>query len=462
MQFGLLGWDRLTFIHDRHLLTAGGLRLFVMNVLYLHTHDMGRWNSAYGYPLPTPNMLQLARESTVFRQAHCAAPTCSPSRAAMLTGQSAHQSGMLGLVHRGFRLANPERHLASYLRQNGFNTALFGVQHEFSWDKANEFYDHYVQPHSIEVPPGTNDSAAADAFAHWLTQRNEKKPFFAAIGFYAPHRPFVNNQKDTGDYRMPPPPLPDNAMSRQDFADYAATLQLADEAVGKVLQVLKQTQYYDETCILFTTDHGPAFPFMKCNLTDHGTGVTLMIRDPRQSAAVGVSDALVSHIDVFPTVCEVTGVAVPPWAQGYSLIPLLDDPHGSVRDRLHAEVTYHAAYEPMRSVRTQRYKLIRNYLDESNTRVLPNIDRGATKTFLMDHGLRQYQRPREELYDLYMDPYEGRNLVDHPDYQNVLQQMRFHLDQWMKDTQDPLLQSTKVPAPTGARVTPPNADHPDG
>ena len=87
-----------------------------MNVIYFHTHDMGRYIGAYGHSAPFPNMDRFCREGTLFRQAFCAAPTCSPSRASLLTGQSAHATGMLGLTHRGFELTRPERHLAHQLR----------------------------------------------------------------------------------------------------------------------------------------------------------------------------------------------------------------------------------------------------------------------------------------------------------------------------------------------------------
>src|SRR5437763_15364561 len=76
------------------------------NILYIHSHDSGRYLQPYGYAVPTPNLQKLAREGVLFRQAFSAAPTCSPSRACLLTGQFAHQNGMLGLAHRGFAMTD--------------------------------------------------------------------------------------------------------------------------------------------------------------------------------------------------------------------------------------------------------------------------------------------------------------------------------------------------------------------
>ncbi len=97
-----------------------------MNILYLHTHDTGRYIQPYGYAVPTPNLMKLASEGTLVRQAFCAGPTCSPSRAAMLTGMNPHSCGMTGLAHRGFKLNDYSKHLAAFLGRQGYETVLCG------------------------------------------------------------------------------------------------------------------------------------------------------------------------------------------------------------------------------------------------------------------------------------------------------------------------------------------------
>src|SRR3712207_1473568 len=113
------------------------------NVLYVHSHDTGRYVQPYGHAIPTPNIQRLAEEGVLFRQAFCAGPTCSPSRSGLLTGQSPHSSGMLGLAHRGWALDNYGQHLVNTLRGAGYSSTLIGVQHEAA-DPTQIGYDRIV------------------------------------------------------------------------------------------------------------------------------------------------------------------------------------------------------------------------------------------------------------------------------------------------------------------------------
>ena len=113
------------------------------NLVYLHSHDTGRCVQPYGQPVPTPNVQRLAEQGLLFRKAFCAAPSCSGSRACLLTGQWAHVNGMTGLAHRGWRLHDYGRHLVHPLREAGYWSALIGEQH-VSADPADLGYDHVV------------------------------------------------------------------------------------------------------------------------------------------------------------------------------------------------------------------------------------------------------------------------------------------------------------------------------
>ncbi|MBT7166430.1 MAG: sulfatase-like hydrolase/transferase, partial [Victivallales bacterium] len=95
------------------------------NILYIHSHDTGRYIQPYGHAVATPNLQRLAEQGVLFRQAFTINPTCSPSRACLLSGECAHSNGMLGLAHRGFSM-NYEHHIVNTLKAQGYTTALAG------------------------------------------------------------------------------------------------------------------------------------------------------------------------------------------------------------------------------------------------------------------------------------------------------------------------------------------------
>lgn len=121
------------------------------NVLLLHTHDTGRCIQPYGYAVETPHLAAFARQGALFRQAFDCGPTCSPARAALLTGQVPHECGMLGLAHRGFGLNDPGKHLANYLRGNGYRTVLAGIQHETNDKPATLGYEENIRRQRIRL-----------------------------------------------------------------------------------------------------------------------------------------------------------------------------------------------------------------------------------------------------------------------------------------------------------------------
>lgn len=423
-----------------------------MNVVYLHAHDAGRYIEPYGYGIPTPHLMQLAREGTLFRHAYCAGPTCSPSRAAMLTGMSPHESGMIGLCHRGFSLNEPKQHLAAYLRSQGYETVLSGVQHEFRHNQHDQFYDQSL-PVTGDGVSGEWDLNAALGAARFLRERPQdaEKPFFLACGFVLPHRKFPDPDPDINpDYLQPPRPLPDNARARWDMATYMTAARRMDTAAGVVLNALRETGRDKDTLVIFTVDHGIAFPWMKCNLYDTGMGVSLILKYPGNGTVGKALDGLVSHLDVFPTVCDLTGVAAPEWLTGCSLRPMLEGTAETVREEVFSEVTYHAGYEPQRAIRTERYKYI-EIIDEDLTPVSVNCDASASKDIVLEAGWLDHARQPVQLYDLDLDPGERHNLAEHRDYTAVRKELSARLRNWMERTGDPLLNGP-VAAPKGAKV----------
>jgi N-sulfoglucosamine sulfohydrolase len=416
------------------------------NILYIHSHDTGRYVQPYGAPILTPNLQRLAEAGVLFRDAHAAAPTCSPSRAGLLTGMTPQNAGMMGLAHRGWRLRDYRTHLVHTLHAAGYTSALAGVQHLAPDPGGAEVIGYHRQLPSR----GLLAEHLLPAALKYL-RRPPKRPFFLSVGFVETHfMPEGGFGHGAGDprYVRPPAPLPDVPPVRQDLADFARAVRVLDESVGTLLETLERSGLAETTLVVCTTDHGPPFPGMKGQLTLHGTGVMLLMRGPGGFMGGQVVDGLVSQLDVFPTLCDLLGVPPPPWLQGCSLLPLVRGEVASVRDALFTETTHHVAYEPQRCVRTDRYTYIRRFGARERP-VLVNCDDSRAKSYLLEHGWRERAVPKEQLFDRLYDPLETHNLAGDPAYREVLTALQGRLGRWMRDTEDPLLKGD-VPVPAGA------------
>ncbi|UDY35163.1 sulfatase family protein [Dermatobacter hominis] len=412
------------------------------NVLYLHSHDTGRYVQPYGHQVPTPNIQHLADQGVLFRQAFCSAPVCSGSRAALLTGQSTHATGMLGLAHRGYRLTHPDRHVVHVLRDHGYWSGLIGEQH-VSADPADVGYDH------VEELDSTKVRDVAPAATRLIAERvSTDRPFFLSVGFFETHREYFEPSSIRDAlYSRPPDGIVDTPATRRDVAAFKASARSLDQGVGAVLEALEEHHLADRTLVILTTDHGLAYPDAKATMFDRGIGVMLVLRGPGGFVGGQVRDALVSQLDIYPTICDVVGIERPEWLEGESLVPLVTGQVESVRDEVFAEVTYHAAYEPQRAIRTDRFKYMRRFDADHRGRVLANLDDGPTKDVLLAAGWGEVEPPAEALYDLVLDPAEGTNRIDDPALADVLADLRARLRDWMERTGDPLLRGPVPPAP---------------
>ena len=185
------------------------------NIVYLHSHDTGRHIQPYGHQVPTPNIQRLADQGLLFRQAFSAAPVCSGSRAALLTGEYSHTNGMLGLAHRGYRLADYDHHLVHTLRDAGYRSTLIGEQHVAA-DPDDIGYDEIVELGSHQA------SEVAPAAARAI--RDADGPSFLSVGFFETHRDFFEpTSVRDALYSLPPANLPDTPVTRRDMAAYKAS-----------------------------------------------------------------------------------------------------------------------------------------------------------------------------------------------------------------------------------------------
>lgn len=419
------------------------------NILMVITHDTGRHLGCYGRGVETPNMNRLATEGVMFTNFFCTAPTCSPSRASFLTGRHPHNNGLIGLTHRGFRLNLDEPLLPALLAEDGYSTHLFGFQHE-SPDPESLGYQNVVRAENnscLKVTPLLLDHLS----------KNPDEPFFAMVGFSETHRPFPEYDGPIDDIQSLPY-LPDDPDVRRDVGALNILVRRVDEKMGEILAALDETGLRDNTLLMYTTDHGISFPGAKATLLDPGIEIALLMRGPGGFEGGKRVDALLSNINLLPTILELCGVHVPKKVQGKSMLSLVRGEVEKLYDRIFVEQTYHAAYDPMRGVRTEQYKYIKCY-EERPFWFPPNVDGGLSKEFVRRQGYFDRPRRSEMLFDLSADPIETRNLVGDPNHAEILEEMRSKVERWMQETDDLMLKGY-VPPHLGAKVTPPDSYNP--
>lgn len=408
------------------------------NLVLIDCHDLGRHLACYGHgTVPSDALDLLAQQGVLFEQAYATAPQCSPSRAALYTGRHAHHVGMLGLAHPPFdwRLHEGVRHLAHYLGEAGWSTAHVGVQH-VTRDTPERIralgFQHHAASHTDAA---TTAAAAVDVV------RSATAPYFLNVGFLEPHR------DDRGRFKTQPPRsergvevppyLPDNDASRDEMAEVQGAIAAMSEGVGRILAAIDERGDAEDTWVVFTTDHGLAMPRAKATMYDPGLGVSLIMRWPAAGLVGGRRLApLVSHVDLVPTLLD--GLGLPPveGLHGRSYWPLLRGEAEAANTMVFAEKTFHTAYEPMRAVRTERYKLIAHFeVDIMN--VPGDVLRSPITATMIDEIVRE--RPHLELYDLVDDPQERHNLIDDPAHAATRAALTRALVDWMRQTDDPLL-----------------------
>ena len=426
-----------------------------MNLIYLHTHDSGKHLHPADCPRRLRRIEELTASAVTFRNAFAAAPTCSPSRSALLTGLPPHMNGMTGLAHRGFRLRDHSRHLANVLSTAGVETILCGVQHvaprkaEIGYHRIlDDSEDYFDRP---EMDPAVWDLGNADRVADFLKEKPES-PFFLSFGLLSTHRPFPSGAcaVPPRGYPRPPAVLPDVTQTRLDMERFTESLETVDRAVGKIVDAVKSSGLWEETAILLTTDHGPPFPGMKATLCDGGIGVSLILRIPGIADDGRVNEELISQMDLYPTVCELFGIAPPSDSVGRSMVPLLEGREREPRDAIFAVTNYHANYDPARAIRTKRYKLIRKYGQVLTPR-WANVDDSPSKEIVGAAGYFERPLPGEQLIDLYLDPTEHLDFKSEESHSDVYRELKKRLDAWLNATEDPIRLGT-MPRPVGAQL----------
>ncbi len=416
------------------------------NLVLITADDLGGSHlSAYGNAdLSTPHIDRLAREGVRFTRAFVAASSCSSSRATLMTGAYPHSNGVTGLahLHLGATLSPFRETLADRLASAGYTTGLAGKWHVAPYLPAGWYgYDERL---TSVIEHGIREMGPILDFV----TRHQARPFYLEINFMHTHRDDAGAfafapgfPVDPGGIGVPEDlQLPDWPEIRLDVAKYYSQAMAMDASVGELLDVLDALGLAERTLVVFVSDNGAPFPGAKMTLYDRGIRTPLILRWPNRLPAGAVRHALVSTVDLLPTLLEAIGQPVPAGVQGRSFSSLLGEGAADThRDAVFAEMTTHVEPIPTRAVRTARFKYLRNYSDVAIG--LDQLRDAAWAHRLCEEPDQPWKRPRprEELYDLATDPHERRNLADDPTHRNVLGRLRQRLDAHMRETADPLL-----------------------
>ncbi|WP_407359210.1 sulfatase [Microbacterium sp. LTA6] len=428
------------------------------SILLLHCHDLGRFLGAYGVTtVSTPHLDRLAAESTVFESAFATSPHCSPARASLFTGSYPQQHGVLGLTHEpfGWDLIDPTTHIAHRLSRLGYATELIGVHHESRTLPDDELASRLG--FDLVRTGGDRDVVVERTIDALRRAASSDQPFYLQVGFHEPHRTpsrrdrdgimgFLGDGFEADESRgvSVPAYLSDTAEAHEEMAELQGAVRHMDEGVGAILAELDQLGLAEDTLVVFTTDHGLALPRAKCTLYDAGVGVALFMRVPGAAAWHGRRiRSLVSHVDVVPTLLELAASADPAGAAGTSLVALVEH-DAAPRAFTFGQLTYHTYFDPKRSVRSADAKLILN---------LSNAPRAMDPTQSWMHrsipvdltGPTIGTSPLMEFYDLGADPEELVNLIDEPARAPQIAELATALQEWMRETEDPLLSSPASP-----------------
>lgn len=391
--------------------------------------------------IPSPNMQSLAREGLTLDRAYVASPSCAPSRAALLTARFGLRSGAT------FNHQSPDPQVKkwpSYFHELGYEVVAIGKVSHYT-DVTTYGFDHigYFKYHQDEC---------IEKAVEWLGARKSEKPLCLFVGTNWPHVPWPAAGKMDPDSLTLPRQLADTPETRSARARYAHAVGNCDRDLGLVRSAVK-THLPNNTVFVFTSDHGAQFPFSKWNLYERGLRVPFIVAWPGHIAPNQRTSAMVSWIDIMPTMLEIAGadpIKDAPDIDGRSFLPVLQGSTSEHRDRIFSTHSGDGEmnFYPARSVRAGPWKYIRNidsslefhtHIDRApdDAAYWPSWERDAKTNPEIARIVQLYlRRPDEELYNLDSDPDEFVNLVGKPEHTAELDRLRIAVDEWMNTLDD--------------------------
>lgn len=404
------------------------------NIVVFVADDAG-WRDfgVYGNEtIRTPNVDRLAANGLTFERAFLTTPQCSPSRISILTGKYPHATGAEDLH---MPLPDDEVLVPSYLQEEGYFTGHMRKTHY--GPNGEEQFQWYSEQLS-------------EAFPEFLDARGDR-PFFLWVGFSDPHRPYRKGTIDDPhdpDSVFVPPYLVDTPETRRDLALYYDEISRMDGQIGAFVEQLRSRDIRQNTLIIFLSDNGQPFPRAKGTLYDEGIRTPLIFSWPNGIETGATFEGLASVIDLAPTLLDLVGRTPPDHMQGQSILETLREPAAAEgRTYVFSERNWHDADEHMRSVRTDRYKLIRNAYTELPHGTPADIGNSPSWFSLLKRKeqdklthaqsrIFEVPRPAVELYDLQNDRWEVDNLADDPEHRSTAMDLARRLDEWIEETGD--------------------------
>lgn len=446
------------------------------NILFIITDDQS-WQHVGCYgdeAVRTPAMDSLAKKGIRFTNAYCAAPSCSPSRAGILTGQDIYRLEEGGILTGFIR----EKHnvFPLMLEKAGYTIGYTGKPYAPVTRNVPGTYAAPVgkgyKEKTLDPPKGISKIDYAANFDSFLDQAPQETPFFFWVGITEPHLPHPTGLgKKTGipseSIRIPSF-YPEADDIRAGLSDYLAEIEWADQMIGKIIKSLEERSLIDNTLIVFTSDNGMPFPRAKATQYEYGVHMPLIVRWDNRVGAERVATDPVSLTDLAPTFLDVAGLDVPAEMTGLSLKNAL---LSKTSDRVHPERGFvvssfekhtsarpHLLGFPRRALHSEHWTYIRNYEPTRYPAGHPetlipgwgtygDIDPSVIKTYFMDHQNDPTIKPffllgfgkvqAEELYDKRNDSDMMKNLAGNPEYQAKLKELRSKLEQYLTKNDDP-------------------------
>lgn len=444
------------------------------NILFITMDDMN-WDSmaSYGCKLPgiSPNMDRLAQSGMRFQYAYTQTSSCVPSRTTFQSGRYPHNTGVLSFYNVDAGFAS----LPELLKKNGYYTVCINKPRDSS---LTDDYERYWDYHQILKGA---EKRGASTYAGPLKQAiasagKLQRPFYCVVNIADPHKPFFNDPSSitkgfdkfgpsktysTEDVEIPEF-LPQRPEVREEMRNYYNSVKRGDDCVGAVLNALKASGQQNNTVVVFVSDHGMPLPYAKSSLYPDGVRTPWVVVWPNHVSAGIVDDRhLVSAIDFMPTILDITETEHPDGLQGRSLLPLIEGESDRTRDHVFVEFNDNAGGNafPMRAVHTKDFVYVFNawgtgnntflsaatsYQSEKTMKRLSATDPAIAKRY--DFLLH---RCVEEFYDLRSDPHCLVNRIDSPEFGRTADKLRQQLDEWMKATDDYLLEAFEARKHTG-------------